>query len=148
MNIRLPRAAVLARLSGSDAPGVTLIEAPTGFGKSWLLRRAAAQGALRLRGEIGPLRDEPLSPRPIVIDDLQQLAEADMHRLIERLEDAPDDAQLMVAGRFLPEQLHEVARLLDGLILDTSARGGHGRGGRGCGTRARPSGGRSGRASR
>ena len=27
----------------------------------------------------------------------------------------------MVAGRFLPEQLHEVARLLDGLILDTSA---------------------------
>ena len=41
--------------------------------------------------------------------------------LIERLEDAPTGVRVMVAGRFLPEQLHEVARLLDGLILDTSA---------------------------
>ena len=41
--------------------------------------------------------------------------------LVERIEDAPIDARLTVAGRFLPEQLHEVARLLDGQILDTSA---------------------------
>jgi DNA-binding SARP family transcriptional activator len=120
MNIRLPRAAVLARLSGAGAPGVALIEAPTGFGKSWLLRRSAPEGALRLRGELGPLRDEPLGPRAIVIDDVQQLDDTAMRILVERLEDAPFDARLLLAGRFLTESLHEVAHLLDGLILDTS----------------------------
>ncbi len=121
MNLRLPRAAVLARLSDVGAPGVTLLEAPTGFGKSWLLRRSVAVGALRLRGELGPLRDEPLGPRLIVIDDVQQLDADDMRTLVERIEDAPSDGRITVAGRFLPEQLHEVAHLLDGLILDTSA---------------------------
>ena len=121
MNLRLPRAAVLARLSEAGAPGVTLIEAPTGFGKSWLLRRSAAEGALRLRGELGPLGDEPLGDRHVVIDDVQQLDVAEMQLLVERIEDAPSGARLTVAGRFLPEQLHEVARLLDGQILDTSA---------------------------
>src|SRR5687768_8265524 len=121
MNFRLPRAAVLARLRDSSAPVVTLLEAPTGFGKSWLLRRAAPDGALRLRGELGPLVDEQPGARPIVIDDVQQLDDTEMPILIERLEDAPTGARVMLAGRFLPEQLHEVARLLDGLILDTSA---------------------------
>lgn len=121
MNLRLPRAAVLARLQDPGASGVTLIEAPTGFGKSWLLRRAAPDGALRLRGELGPLADEPLGTRALVIDDVQQLDDAAVRILIERLEDAPSDARVILAGRFLPEQLHEVAHLLDGLILDTSA---------------------------
>ena len=121
MNLRLPRAAVLARLSDAGAPGVTLLEAPTGFGKSWLLRRSVADGALRLRGELGPLRNEPLGHRMIVIDDVQQLAADDIRILVERIEDAPIDGRMTVAGRFLPEQLHEVAHLLDGLILDTSA---------------------------
>ena len=44
-----------------------------------------------------------------------------MRILVERLEDAPSDARVTLAGRFLPEQLHEVAHLLDGQILDTSA---------------------------
>ncbi len=121
MNLRLPRAAVLARLSDAGAPGVTLLEAPAGFGKSWLLRRSVADGALRLRGELGPLRTEPLGHRMIVIDDVQQLEADDMRILVERIEDAPIDGRLTVAGRFLPEQLHEVAHLLDGQILDTSA---------------------------
>ncbi len=112
---------MLARLRDSSAPVVTLLEAPTGFGKSWLLRRAAPDGALRLRGELGPLVDEQLGARSIVIDDVQQLDDTEMPILIERLEDAPTGARVMLAGRFLPEQLHEVARLLDGLILDTSA---------------------------
>jgi DNA-binding SARP family transcriptional activator len=121
MNLRLPRAALLQRLSDPGAPCVTLIEAPTGFGKSWLLRRLVPEGALRLRGELGPLHDEPLGPRLIVIDDVQQLDAEDMRILVERLEDAPAEAHLTVAGRFLPEQLHEAAHLLDAQILDTSA---------------------------
>jgi DNA-binding SARP family transcriptional activator len=121
MNLRLPRTALVARLSDPDAPGVTLLEAPTGFGKSWLLRRSVPVGALRLRGELGPLRDEPLGHRLIVIDDVQQLGRDDMRMLVERIEDAPIDGRVTVAGRFLPEQLHEVAHLLDGVIFDTSA---------------------------
>jgi DNA-binding SARP family transcriptional activator len=120
MNIRLPRVALVDRLTRSGAPAVTLIEAPTGFGKTWLLRRCGPEGALRLRGELGPLLDEPLGQRAVVIDDVQQLDGSALRILVERVEDAPADARLIVAGRFLTEELHEVAHLLDGLILDTS----------------------------
>ena len=121
MNLRLPRTAVLARLGDPDAPGLTVIEAPTGFGKTWLMRRAAPADALRLRGEIGPLGDEPLGHQALVIDDVQQLDDEAVRTLVERLEDSSGDARVTLAGRFLPEQLHEVAHLLDGQILDTSA---------------------------
>ena len=99
MNIRLPRVALVERLTRSDAPAVTLIEAPTGFGKSWLLRRSAPEEAIRLRGELGPLLDEPLGRRAVVIDDVEQLDGPTLRILVERIEDAPADARLMVAGR-------------------------------------------------
>jgi DNA-binding SARP family transcriptional activator len=120
-NIRLPRAALVARLTDPSAPVITLVEAPIGFGKSWLLRRGSPPGGVRLRGELGPLRDEPLGHRAVVIDDAHQLAAADVRTLVERVEDAPAGGRLMVAGRFLPDPLHEVANLLDGQILDTSS---------------------------
>jgi DNA-binding SARP family transcriptional activator len=120
-NLRLPRAALVARLGDPGLPAIVLIEAPTGFGKSWLLRRAVADGALRLRGELGPLDDEPIGARPIVIDDAHQLGADAVRTLVERIEDAPTGSRLMVAGRILAEPLHEVANLLDGQILDTSS---------------------------
>ncbi len=66
-------------------------------------------------------RDEPLGHRAVVIDDAHQLDAEDVRTLVERVEDAPAGARLTVAGRFLPEPLHEVAHLLDGQILDTSS---------------------------
>ena len=42
--MRLPRTPLLSRLTGSDVPGVVLLEAPAGYGKSWLIRRAAGDG--------------------------------------------------------------------------------------------------------
>ena len=53
--MRLPRSPLLRRLTGPDLPSVVLLEAPPGYGKSWLVRRAAGQDVLRLRGELGPL---------------------------------------------------------------------------------------------
>src|SRR5262245_60335747 len=120
-NVRLPRDALVARLTDPAAPVVTLVEAPIGFGKSWLLRRGSPPGAVRLRGELGPLLDEPLGHRAVVIDDAHQLEADDVRMLVERVEDAPAGARLTVAGRFLPEPLHEAAHLLDGQILDTSS---------------------------
>jgi DNA-binding SARP family transcriptional activator len=120
-NLRLPRTALLGRLTDPAAPIVTLVEAPIGFGKSWLLRRGSPPGAVRLRGELGALSHEPLGHRAVVIDDAHQLEAEEVRTLVERIEDAPTGARLTVAGRFLPEPLHEVTHLLDGQILDTSS---------------------------
>src|SRR5262245_65048235 len=68
--MRLPRTSLLGRIAGAHAPRVVLLEAPTGYGKSWLIRKAASPGVLRLRGELGPLAgDEPSSGSPIILDD-------------------------------------------------------------------------------
>lgn len=116
--MRLPRTSLLGRLSGSDVPGVVLLEAPAGYGKSWLLRRAAGEGALRLRGELGPPLDHLGDATTIVIDDAHLLADDDLGRLVERLEDAPSGVRCYLAGRLLPDAVHEVTQLVDGLVLD------------------------------
>lgn len=120
--MRFPRTSLLNRMAGPDAPSFVLLEAPTGFGKSWLLRNAAPAGALRLRGELGPLDDpSSLTDQAVVIDDAHLLSAEQIGHLVECIEDAPRDRRLMVAGRILPDVVHDVARLVDGLILDSTA---------------------------
>ena len=63
--MRLPRTSLLGRLAGTHVPRVVLLEAPTGYGKSWLIRKAAPSGVLRLRGELGPTRRRPVTSRPV-----------------------------------------------------------------------------------
>ncbi len=120
--MRLPRTALLGRLAGAHAPRVVLLEAPTGYGKSWLIRKAASPGGLRLRGELGPLADDDW-PDPggrVVIDDAHLLDADSVARLVDRIEDT-DDLRLIVAGRILPDGVHEVTQLVDGLIIDATA---------------------------
>jgi len=120
--MRLPRTSLLNRITGVDAPGFVVMEAPTGFGKSWLLRKAAPPGALRLRGELGPIADASFDPETaVVIDDAHLLSADEVERLVEFVEDAPPDVKLMVSGRLLVDELHDVAHLVDGLILDARA---------------------------
>jgi len=120
--MRLPRTPLLGRLSGPDTPPVVLLEAPPGYGKSWLARRAANADVLRLRGELGPLTDRTAAtPSTIVIDDGHLLGAEDVERLVEWIEDAPSTSRLIVAGRILSDFLHEATHLVDGLIIDASA---------------------------
>ncbi|MGH9138329.1 MAG: hypothetical protein ACRD0G_15005, partial [Acidimicrobiales bacterium] len=117
----MPRTALLARIAESVAPGVVLIEAPIGFGKSWLLRRGAPDDAVRVRSELGPLKREPLDGQAIVIDDAHLLDAADVRLLAQRIEDSSAKARLIVAGRILADAVHEAVHLVDGAILDTAA---------------------------
>jgi DNA-binding SARP family transcriptional activator len=120
--MRFSRAALLARLAGDDSPGLVLLEAPSGFGKSWLARRLAPSGALRARGELPPRDEIERGDVPgVVIDDAHLLKSADLDDLIELIEDSSDGLRLIVAGRFLPDALHEAAHLVDGVILDAAA---------------------------
>ena len=117
--MRLSRTPLLSRLSGSDGPGVTLLEAPSGYGKSWLARRAGGPDALRMRGAIGPL---PMTPGvTVIVDDAHVLGPDDVARLGEHMEDAPATTRLIIAGRILPEGIHDAARLVDGTIIDADA---------------------------
>lgn len=119
--MRLPRTSLLARLTAPDVPAVVLLEAPAGYGKSWLARRAAGPNVLRLRGELGPLAGSAGTDRDVVlIDDAHLLAPDDVELLMERIEDAAG-GRLIIAGRLLADGIHEVAELVDGLIVDTEA---------------------------
>jgi DNA-binding SARP family transcriptional activator len=120
--MRLPRTSLLARLRGADVPPVILLEAPSGFGKSWLARRAVPDEVLRLRGDLGPLA-RPAAPHrsAVLIDDAHLLPPEQLDVLVERIEDADGDARLVLAGRLLPQQVHEAAQLVDGLIIDAES---------------------------
>ncbi|HEX6658341.1 MAG TPA: hypothetical protein VF065_09690, partial [Ilumatobacter sp.] len=119
--MRLPRTQLLNRLTGSDVPGVVLLEAPAGYGKSWLVRRGAGEGAVRLRGELASSSFDAFDDRTLVIDDAHLLDEDQIEQLAERVETAPSTARLYVAGRILPTAIHEVAQLVDGLVIDADA---------------------------
>jgi DNA-binding SARP family transcriptional activator len=122
--MRLPRTSLLGRLAGAHAPRVVLLEAPTGYGKSWLVRKAASTGALRLRGELGPLAHSdgavPTGVDTVIIDDAHLLASGDIGRLVNSIEDG-EALRLIVAGRILPDDVHEVTQLVDGSIIDATA---------------------------
>ncbi len=118
--MRLPRTPLLGRLTGPDTPCVVLVEAPAGYGKSWLLRRAAGDGVTRLRGVVPLTRPEGT----LVIDDAHLLDPDGIERLVELIEDAePGDSsrRLFIAGRLLPDEVLEVASLADALVIDTHA---------------------------
>jgi DNA-binding SARP family transcriptional activator len=120
--MRLPRTSLLARLRGADVPPVIVLEAPSGYGKSWLARRAVPEDVLRLRGDLGPLA-RPAAPHrtTVLIDDAHLLPPDQLDVLVERIEDAEGDARLVLAGRLLPQQVHEAAQLVDGLIVDAES---------------------------
>src|SRR5215217_1570342 len=74
--MRLPRATLLSRLTGADVAPVVVLEAPPGYGKSWLARRAAGSGVLRLRGELGPLAcGGPVTAASVLVDDAHLLSD-------------------------------------------------------------------------
>jgi DNA-binding SARP family transcriptional activator len=121
--MRLPRTSLLGRLAATHAPRVVLLEAPTGYGKSWLIRKAAPAGVLRLRAELGPLAGGSGGAAglgTVIIDDAHLLDADAVDRLVDRIEDL-EDLRLIVAGRILPDAVHEVTQLVDGLIIDASA---------------------------
>jgi DNA-binding SARP family transcriptional activator len=115
--MRLPRSSLLDRLTGPDAPSVVLVEAPAGYGKSWLLRRAAGEGATRVRGVVPSI--EPGST--VVIDDAHLLDSEAVERLVEQIEDADVPTRLFIAGRLLPDDVMDAAALVDALVIDTHA---------------------------
>ena len=117
--MRISRSLLVDRLIGDAARGVVLLEAPSGFGKSWLLRKAWDPGALRLRGELGPLADPLFVPEGrVIIDDAHLLSEADAELLVEHIEMADEGLRLIVAGRMVADRLHEVVQLVDGSVVD------------------------------
>ncbi len=120
--MRLPRTSLLGRLAGAHAPRVVLLEAPTGYGKSWLVRKAAPDGVLRLRGELGVFAAGEFPPGidTVVIDDAHLLDADAVALLVDRIEET-EPLRLVLAGRILPEGLHEVTQLVDGMIIDASA---------------------------
>lgn len=120
--MRLPRTSLLARLRGADVPPVILLEAPSGYGKSWLARRAVPDDVLRLRGDLGPLA-RPAAPHrtAVLVDDAHLLPSDQLEVLVERIEDADGDARLVLAGRLLPQEVHEATHLIDGLIIDAES---------------------------
>ncbi len=120
--MRFSREALLTRLLADQASGVRLLEAPVGFGKSWLLRKASPRGTLRMRGEIGELLAlAPGSTVPVSIDDAHLLAPGDVDRLAEWIEEVADDRWVIVAGRFLPKAIRDAGDLVDATRFDSAA---------------------------
>jgi len=118
--VRLPRTALLRRISGDAAPSVILLEAPTGSGKSWLARRALPPGAVRLRGDLAPLAAAG-ADRAMLVDDVHLLPDAQVDDLVEIIEDAAPARRVIIAGQLAPSALHDAVHLVDGDVLDATA---------------------------
>jgi len=121
--VRVSRTALVERLRRAGAPTVTLLEAPGGYGKSWLARRVTGPDALRLRGTLASL-DIADTHRAIVVDDAHLLDGTDLDRLVELIEDAvetDDDHRILIAGRIIPDVVHHAAQFVDGTVLDSAA---------------------------
>ena len=86
--MRLPRTSLLGRLTGPDAPPVVLLEAPAGYGKSWLARRAAGPDVLRLRGGARRRSGAEWGDETVLLDDAHLLCPVELARVAERIEDA------------------------------------------------------------
>src|SRR4051812_7085305 len=119
--MRLARTSLLARLTAPDVPPVVLLEAPPGYGKSWLARRALDGDVVRLRGELGPLADGRLPASHVLVDDAHLLSRDQIDILLEHIEDADGPARLLIAGRLVADAIHEVTQLVDGLIVDSES---------------------------
>ncbi len=119
--MRLSRTSLLARLTAPDVPPVVLLEAPPGYGKSWLARRALDGDVVRLRGELGPLADGRLPASQVLLDDAHLLTREQVDMLVELIEDADGPARLLISGRLVADAVHEVTQLVDGLIIDSEA---------------------------
>jgi DNA-binding SARP family transcriptional activator len=119
--MRLSRTSLLSRLTAPDVPPVVLLEAPPGYGKSWLARRALDGEVLRLRGELGPLAEGRLPASHVLVDDAHLLSREQVDILLEHIEDADGPARLLIAGRLVADAIHEVTQLVDGLIVDSEA---------------------------
>ena len=119
--MRLPRTTLLGRLTAADVPPVVLLEAPPGYGKSWLARRAGGTDVVRLRGELGPLAAGVMPPGTVILDDAHLLTAGDVDVLLTAIEDAQGTGRLIIAGRVLADPIHEAVQLVDGLIVDSEA---------------------------
>jgi DNA-binding SARP family transcriptional activator len=119
--MRFARTSLLARVAPGAAAGLVVLEAPAGYGKSWIARRATGSGALRCRGDVSVLNRPVDDGAAVVIDDAHLLAASDIERLLEFIEDHADRVRCFVAGRYLPDAVHEVAHLVDGLVVDTAS---------------------------
>ncbi len=118
--MRLSRTLILGRIGGPAAPPVVLLEAPNGYGKSWLARHAVDGAARRLRGTLDPLRSSG-TDRTIILDDAHLLPAEQIDELVEIIEDADEERRLIIAGRLAPIAVHDAVRLVDGLVLDAPA---------------------------
>ena len=118
--MRFSRSALLDRLSGPGAADCVVLEAPTGYGKSWLARRVAAD-AVRVRADV-VAADAAISAgsSAVVLDDVHELDDAAIDQLVD-LVDRLQHTRLILVGRLVASRVLEAVELIDGLVLGTSS---------------------------
>jgi DNA-binding SARP family transcriptional activator len=119
--MRFPRTALLASI-GDPNHHVVLVEAPSGTGKSFLLRRGVLPGAVRVAAsDVRSLLDGRIDAPCVVIDDADQLSRDEISVLVDFIESADDDQQVIVAGRLVDEAVLEAVDMVDGLVIDAAS---------------------------
>lgn len=113
--MRLSRRTLTRRLRGPDAPPVILLEAPSGYGKSSLIRELTEEGAVRVRSHLPDGRLDP--DHQLVVDDAQRLSPDERTRLIAHIENASSPAAVIVAGHLLDDDLIDAAGFAGGELV-------------------------------
>lgn len=113
--MRFPRSTLLERGHEALESHAAVLEAPEGFGKSWLLRRLVPRGTEIGKGTLGALPAIDDDQAWIVVDDAHRLDEDELELLADAIEDGFN--RVVVAGRLVTDRLRRAVRLSDGLYL-------------------------------
>lgn len=108
-------------MTAADAPRIVLLEAPSGYGKTWLLHQVKPAETLWLRARLehdenGQFDDADC----VVVDDAHLLDDDDTYYLVDHIINRRSVARLFIAGRLVDDRLHEAVRIANGLVLDTT----------------------------
>jgi DNA-binding SARP family transcriptional activator/tetratricopeptide (TPR) repeat protein len=117
--MKFQRVEILTELGDELTAGLFVLEAPAGYGKSWLIRQVISRNAVTIRnGFAAALRQVAVlsaaadaSVPNILVDDAHLLTKPEVDDLLRLADDLEGRVRILLAGRMVDDRLIHLARI-------------------------------------